>query len=60
MYEFIMWPLIILKVLANIMRLSSILTVVPMMIFWIIIAPFYLTYAVFKDLFYLIKILCDY
>ena len=59
-YEFLMWPLIIFKVLANIWRLSSFLAVFPMTLFWLLISPFYLTYAVFKDLFYLIKILCDY
>lgn len=59
-YLFCLWPLIIIKVLVNIFRLASIFTMLPMAIFWIIISPFFLLYGVFKDMFYLVKILCDY
>jgi hypothetical protein len=60
MYEFILGPLIIIKMFFNILKLASFFTKIPLGAFWLIISPFYLLYALFKDAFYLIKILCDY
>ena len=34
--------------------------VLPMFFFWLFVGPFVLLYSVAKDLFFYIKILCDY
>lgn len=32
---------------------------IPLLAFWIAVGPVYLVFAVFKDCFYFVKILCD-
>ena len=60
LYEFILCPLIFLRVFYNIARLSTFLTFLPLLLFWLVIGPFYLLYIIFRDVFYFVKILCDY
>jgi hypothetical protein len=59
-YELILCPVIFVRVLYNIFRLSRILTLLPLILFWFIIGPLYLLFSIFRDVFYFIKILCDY
>lgn len=59
-YEFVLCPVIFLRVIYNIFRLSTWWFFVPMFLFWVIVGPIYLIAMIFKDLFYFIKILCDY
>jgi hypothetical protein len=61
MYELVLLlPVAYLRVMYNIVILSSKLTLIPLELFWLVAGPFYLLYVVFKDTFYLAKILCDY
>mmetsp|Transcript_43453 Transcript_43453/g.41915 ORF Transcript_43453/g.41915 Transcript_43453/m.41915 type:complete len:255 (-) Transcript_43453:762-1526(-) len=60
LYELVLTPFIYLRVIYNISKLATIITFIPLEIFWLIIGPFYLTYSIFKDIFYMCKILCDY
>jgi len=59
-YELLLCPFILLKVSYNIMRGSTFINFFPMFFFWIIVGPLFLIFAVLKDLFYLMKILCEY
>ena len=59
-FELLMLPLVFLRVFYNIAVLSNFLTFLPLIILWIIIGPLYLLYAIFQDMFYFLKILCDY
>jgi hypothetical protein len=59
-YELLLCPILFLRVIYNIVILSSFLTLIPLILFWIIIGPLYLVANIFVDVFYLIKILCDY
>lgn len=60
MYEFFLCPCIYLKVFYQIFMLSGILMMLPLAGTWFFIGPFVLFYSVCKDLFFYIKILCDY
>lgn len=60
LYEFMLCPLLLFRVLYNIIILSNIFTLLPLIIFWLIIGPLYLMGSIFIDTFYLIKIFCDY
>lgn len=55
-----MCPLIIIKVIINIWRLASFFNKFFLTFFWLLTSPFYLLFGIVKDMFYLIKILCDY
>ena len=33
--------------------------IAPLLLFWIVVGPVYLVFAVLKDCFYFVKILCD-
>ena len=59
-YELILCPYIYMKVFINIGYLSTCSKLVPLILFWFACGPFILLFSVFKDLFYYIKILCDY
>lgn len=60
MYELVLCPVIYFKVFVNILVLSGILKIVPLLFFWLFVGPFVLLYAICKDLFFYVKILCDY
>lgn len=60
MYEMILCPYIYIKVLFNIMVMTSFLQFFPLVLFWLVTGPFILFYALGKDMFYFVKILCDY
>jgi hypothetical protein len=59
-YEVFTWPLIYFKVMATVFRLSTCKKVIPNFLIWIFGGFFFLLFATGQDLFYLIKILCDY
>jgi hypothetical protein len=40
--------------------LSTWLRLIPLLLFWVVAGPFILLYSLSKDLFFYIKILCDY
>mmetsp|Transcript_45393 Transcript_45393/g.33176 ORF Transcript_45393/g.33176 Transcript_45393/m.33176 type:complete len:312 (+) Transcript_45393:2391-3326(+) len=60
LYELVLCPLIYLRVVYNVAKLSTFLSFLPLELFWLLIGPFYLVYVIFRDIFYLVKILCDY
>jgi hypothetical protein len=60
LYEFILCPYIFFKVMINIFILSKFLWLPIMFFFWLLLGPFLLLLAICKDMFYFIKILCDY
>ena len=59
-YEICLCPIIYFKVLITIGFMASILRLIPLVLFWIFAGPFVLMYHVGKDVFYFLKILCDY
>lgn len=59
-YEFMLCPVIYLKIFLNIIILAGWLKVIPLLFFWMFVGPFVLLFAICKDLFFYIKILCDY
>ena len=58
--EILLFPLIYIKVAINVVYLASWLMLVPLLLFWLLVGPFVLIYSLSKDLFFYIKILCDY
>lgn len=59
-YEAILVPFIIFKVLFMILRLSDIISAVPLILVWIILSPVILLVNLLIDLFNIMRILCDY
>ena len=59
-FEVLLFPLIYIKVGVNVVYLSSWFRLLPLILFWILVGPFVLIYSLSKDLFFYIKILCDY
>lgn len=59
-YEMIMMPMIFFQILWNIIRYASLQYKLPLMLFWLTAGYFYLLFGVVKDMFYFLKILCDY
>jgi len=60
LYEMILWPIIYIKMTFLIFSLSSCLKSILFFIGWLVGGFFFLFYATCMDIFYLIKILCDY
>lgn len=60
MYELVLCPFIYLKVVYNVIVLSRIWIMLPLILFWLVVGPFVLLYSISKDLFYYVKILCAY
>ena len=58
--EIIMFPYLYVKVAITVGFLSVWYKLVPMILFWIIFGPLILLYSLAKDMFYYIKLLCDY
>jgi hypothetical protein len=58
--EVILFPLIYVKVALNVVYQASWLRLLPLLLFWTLLGPFVLLYSLGKDLFFYIKILCDY
>jgi hypothetical protein len=59
-YELFLVPLIYFRVLYNIIRAASFWNMIALFLLWVPFGIFYLIYGVGTDLFYFIKILCDY
>ena len=59
-YEILLVPLIYLRVLYNIVRLSGILMLLPLVIIWLVSGLFVLIFGVVKDTIYFLIILCNY
>lgn len=59
-YELLYVPFIYIKVLFNIIRLASFLNMLFLLFLWTLFGLFFLLSALCKDMFYFIKILCDY
>ena len=57
--EFLLCPLIYIKVIYNVIKVAMLKQLIPLLAFWIAVGPLYLVFAVFKDCFYFVKILCD-
>lgn len=58
--EVILFPLIYLKIAVNISYLAHWLKLIPLLLFWLLVGPFVLLYSLAKDMFFYIKLLCDY
>lgn len=58
--EVLLFPLIYLKVAITVVYLASWLRLIPLLLFWVAVGPFVLFFSLSKDLFFYIKILCDY
>jgi hypothetical protein len=58
--ELILFPLIYCKVALTVGYLADWKRLLPLMIFWFVFGPFVLLYGLAKDLFFYLKILCDY
>lgn len=59
-YELFFVPLLFIKTIFNIIRLASFLNMIYLLTLWILFGIFSLLLGVCKDMFYFIKILCDY
>jgi hypothetical protein len=57
--HFILMIFCFFKLTVNIARIAKPVTKIPCIIAWLILGPFYMIYALFKDMYYYIKILCD-
>ena len=57
--ELLLCPLVFFKVIFNIFKMSMMKQLAPLLLFWIVVGPVYLVFAVLKDCFYFVKILCD-
>lgn len=58
-YELLLCPLIFAKVFVNIVRMCEFKNIVYLILFWTFFGLIYLVFAVFKDMFYFVKILCN-
>ena len=59
-YEISLVPLIYFRVLYNIIRVSGIVMLFPLVLIWFATGLFVLLFGVFKDTFYFVMILCNY
>jgi hypothetical protein len=59
-YEIFFVPLIFLKVIFDIIRYATFLEMIFLLFSWLIFGMVFLIFGVFKDMFFFIKILCDY
>lgn len=59
-YELILCPLIYFKIIGNIFKLSTFKRFFGNFFFWLFCGFFVLLFYVAKDMFYFLKILCDY
>ena len=58
-YEIVMCPVIFCKVIFNICRMCEFRNIIQLLLFWMLFGFVYLIFAVFKDCFYFVKILCN-
>jgi hypothetical protein len=59
-YEMILVPFIFFRVCFHIIRLSTISSMVFLLLVWVFTGIFFLLFNVYKDMFYYLKIMCDY
>lgn len=60
MYEFCLVPYLYIKMFSNIVKLSNASLMLPLILLWSLFGFLYLFLMIFKDMFYFLKILCDY
>ena len=53
-------PFIFLRVLFSIITLAELVDALYLVVIWVTVGPFYLLWSVFEDIYYFLKILCDY
>ena len=58
--EVVLFPLIYFKVIVTVGYLADWKRLIPLIVFWVVFGPFVLVYNLAKDLFFYLKILCDY
>jgi hypothetical protein len=46
--------------MVNILRAAKILNAIGLILVWVVIGPFFLSYCVLNDMYFFSKILCDY
>ena len=59
-YEIVLCPVIYFKIMMSIFFMAGLMKFIPFTLFWMFVGPFVLLFSVGKDLFFYIKILCDY
>ena len=58
--ELALVPFIFLRVLFSIITLAELVDALYLVVIWVTVGPFYLLWSVFEDIYYFLKILCDY
>jgi CBS domain containing-hemolysin-like protein len=58
--EVILFPLIYFKVMITVGYLADWKRLIPLIVFWVVFGPFVCVFNLAKDLFFYLKILCDY
>lgn len=59
LYEMLLTPLVFVKVLINIFSMCEMKSLIQLVLFWLLFGFVYLIFAVFKDCYYFVKILCN-
>lgn len=59
-YELFLCPIVYFKIFLGLFFMAGLLKFIPFSLFWLFAGPFILIAFVAKDLFFYIKILCDY
>lgn len=59
-YEFLMFPIVYFKIFLSLFFMAGITKFIPFSLFWLFIGPFIIMGFIAKDMFFYIKILCDY
>lgn len=60
LYHLVLIIIVYIQLTINVAKAATLKTKLPAVIIWLIIGPFYLFGCACKDLFYYVKILCDY
>ena len=58
--EVVLFPLIYFKVMITVGYLADWKRLIPLIVFWVVFGPFVCVFNLAKDLFFYLKILCDY
>jgi len=60
LYELLLVPYIYFRHIFNIIKAAKLLNALWLITIWLVIGLFFLLYCVFKDMYFYLKILCDY
>jgi hypothetical protein len=60
LYELLLVPFIYIRLIYNVIKIADFKNAVGLLIIWIPLGLFFLSYGVVFDIYYFLKILCDY